>query len=339
MSLENLTIVIPTFNRVNLLRRSLCSLLPILPTSVRLLIIDNCSADIVSKEVADIVADYPIAKVDIYRNNVNIGGNANIMRAIEYCDTRYVWILGDDDIVCPEAFENISEAFMQYPGSAYYNFSTEGGWRRESVKITKGLHDFIKNGVDDLGQIMFISSSIFDAHKLKPHCAAGMHYGYSMLPHIVTLFSALRESKKSKCVLLPKTIVAVNHAENDASQMGSCHTSALGMPVLLTLPWGHNEYVKLTELIAAQAQSWLAPRAVFLSLLFAAQDEKKRKHVLVVFRIIRKNLYSLRFNLSLQLRASFYGMLLKCPQLSLKAVDSVYKIFGKKPPRSNFEMI
>ena len=167
MSLEHLTIVIPTFNRIELLRRSLKILLPILPEQVKLVILDNCSDDVVENKISDINSKYPTKNLKVYRNEVNIGGNCNIMRALEYCETKYLWILGDDDIVQPDSFQIISETLKKYWGSIYLNFSTSGGWIRDNVICTQGLSDFVINGIDDLGQIMFISSSIFDAEKLK----------------------------------------------------------------------------------------------------------------------------------------------------------------------------
>lgn len=90
-----LEIFVITYNRSNLLNSTLSSLVESIPNCVRINVIDNNSTD----NTQDIVVDFINEgnNVRYVKNKVNIGANANILRCFEYSQSKYTWILGDDD--------------------------------------------------------------------------------------------------------------------------------------------------------------------------------------------------------------------------------------------------
>lgn len=99
MSIEALLhIFIPTFNRERDLERTLGQILDV-SSPVRncaITVLDNSSCDSTVEVVERAMANHP--NLSLVTHPHNIGGNANICRAMELLDMEYYWIMGDDDL-------------------------------------------------------------------------------------------------------------------------------------------------------------------------------------------------------------------------------------------------
>lgn len=87
--------VLITFNRAKHLEKTLSAFLNAGLTSMRLHVLDNASTDNTSEIVARFQSQWPA--LQYHKNKYNIGGNANILRAVEISDSEYHWVIGDDD--------------------------------------------------------------------------------------------------------------------------------------------------------------------------------------------------------------------------------------------------
>ena len=88
-----LTIAIPTFNRQNLLERTLRSLAPLSNISnVQILVIDNCSNDGTWEWLC---REKDSLGITIQQNTVNLGVEGNIIQALLQAKGDYVWLLSD----------------------------------------------------------------------------------------------------------------------------------------------------------------------------------------------------------------------------------------------------
>ncbi len=98
-----LTIAIPTYNRSRYLAELLEVLQPQLSDELRveLLIADNASTD-ETPALCKRLIDGGLACRYI-RNAANIGADANFLLCFSEARGKYVWLLGDDDIVLPGA--------------------------------------------------------------------------------------------------------------------------------------------------------------------------------------------------------------------------------------------
>ncbi|MGI8721673.1 MAG: glycosyltransferase [Geodermatophilaceae bacterium] len=107
--------VVVTWNRAELLARSLRAILAQTSVPDQILVIDNASTD----ETATMLADHFTGRVEVVRLTENIGGAggfaAGIVRALEHLPGA-VWLLDDDTVPHPNALQALLEARRHYPG-------------------------------------------------------------------------------------------------------------------------------------------------------------------------------------------------------------------------------
>ena len=92
---EVLTPVLITFNRAEDLARTLEQWASGPLAGANLVVLDNASTDGTAQVAAAFRARMP--NLVYVRNPHNVGGAANILRAVEQGNTPYLWIIGDDD--------------------------------------------------------------------------------------------------------------------------------------------------------------------------------------------------------------------------------------------------
>lgn len=107
--------VVVTWNRSELLARSLTAILDQTRAPDRVLVVDNASTD----ETATLLADQFADRVDVVTLAENIGGAggfaAGIVRALE-SDPDAVWLMDDDTVPEPTALQALLDACRQYAG-------------------------------------------------------------------------------------------------------------------------------------------------------------------------------------------------------------------------------
>jgi abequosyltransferase len=102
-----ITIAIPTYNRSRFLRQLLDSLAEQVRNDerVELLVSDNASTDGTASLVKENQRNgTPLRYI---QNAENVGADANILQCYERASGKYVWIVGDDDLLCPGAIEKV----------------------------------------------------------------------------------------------------------------------------------------------------------------------------------------------------------------------------------------
>jgi abequosyltransferase len=104
-----LTLAIPTYNRGVFLRQFLDSVRDqLLSTSeVEVIVSDNASTD----ETPEIMREelQRGTRLTYIRNQENIGSDANFLQCFERASGKYVWVMGDDDVLAPYALQRIVE--------------------------------------------------------------------------------------------------------------------------------------------------------------------------------------------------------------------------------------
>ena len=101
-----LGICIPTYNRGRTLGEGINKLIELVaPYSIPIFISDNASVDDTQAILNQAAIVYP--HIFYQRNGTNIGMDRNFEAALKMATTRYAWLLGDDDMIRPEALENI----------------------------------------------------------------------------------------------------------------------------------------------------------------------------------------------------------------------------------------
>ena len=105
---DQLEIVVFTYNRAEPLRRTLQRLLETPFAECRVTVQDNASTDETPAVCAEYAERFPDLVVS--RNEINIGGSANYLRGRERSQATYTWILADDDLIEPDAAEEVIRA-------------------------------------------------------------------------------------------------------------------------------------------------------------------------------------------------------------------------------------
>ena len=106
---ETLTVAIPTWNRRERIKPTLESIC-IQPEAglINIIILDNGSDDKYESSLE--VLKKSKIPYRYLRNQTNVGMCANILRCVEESVTDWVWILGDDDPVTPDALSRLIPA-------------------------------------------------------------------------------------------------------------------------------------------------------------------------------------------------------------------------------------
>ena len=92
-NIENyLDVCIITYNRASYLEATIKKFLGTPLKNCNIYVIDNCSTD----NTRSVVEKYGDT-IKYHKNRFNIGLGANIMRALEFGEKPYIWIIGDDD--------------------------------------------------------------------------------------------------------------------------------------------------------------------------------------------------------------------------------------------------
>lgn len=115
-----LSVCIPSYNRAELLRSALLSVLPQLDEidgEAEVIVSDNCSTDH-TRQVAEWAERY--GKIRYHCNPENIGMCRNlVLPPDQLANGEYCWVVGDDDLIRPGALKKIVSVLKQHPEVEY----------------------------------------------------------------------------------------------------------------------------------------------------------------------------------------------------------------------------
>lgn len=104
---ELFSVFIPTYNRAEVLDKVLVSAIAAFaPYNIDIIISDNASSDNTENIVINHQKKYEY--LFYHRNKENIGIDRNMLKALEYTHSKYVFLLGDDDFVDKEFIPSIT---------------------------------------------------------------------------------------------------------------------------------------------------------------------------------------------------------------------------------------
>jgi glycosyltransferase involved in cell wall biosynthesis len=205
--MKKLTIAIPTYNRNETLNESIAFLLPQLSEECHLLILDDNSPTPVAGTVDELLKKCPAISSEVRRNKCNLGLVGNVLRCFEYCETEWIWVPGDDDIILPDTIAKIIAAAKMHPDAAYFSFLTEPlknlGVRKGTI-VAKGIDEFVEV-LDMVGVVNFMSCSVWKTDSFRRFLSSGYGYAYSTGWTLALLLSGL--GTEGKAVFSEEAIV------------------------------------------------------------------------------------------------------------------------------------
>lgn len=193
--------VIPTYNGGERLKWSLGQLLPLakkVEDKVSVLVNDNCSTDNTEEIVREFALQYK-GLLDYHKQPENIGADRNYFDGAARSRTKYVCIMGDDDIITPSYFDAIFGILQEYPELAYINYNMmdityAGKFLDIRDKHTKSHYykdgmDFVKDHLEAPSLItsnVFLREPFLEVYHNTPHLDyPGYNWFYCMLKSIV----------------------------------------------------------------------------------------------------------------------------------------------------------
>jgi hypothetical protein len=107
------SVMIPSYNCANYLRRTLTSVLDqaLPPAQMQIEVVDDCSTD---DEPDRVVSELASGRVSFHRHPANVGAIANFNSCIERSTGHLVQILHGDDYVLPDFYATVSDAFERW---------------------------------------------------------------------------------------------------------------------------------------------------------------------------------------------------------------------------------
>lgn len=139
-----LSICVSTYNRADWLAVSLKNLTRFLPVprdEVEIVVCDNTSTD----RTPDVVQPY-LQRSDFryYRNPQNVGMLGNLRVTAHHACGRYIWILGDDDLIKAGCIEKILQVIQSQPdiGLIYLNYAYT---KHDDPKAVMNLDAFLRD--------------------------------------------------------------------------------------------------------------------------------------------------------------------------------------------------
>lgn len=197
VSKKLLSIAIPTYNRSQLLDKALSVLLPQTEEFIEYVdvsVLNNCSTDN-SREVLDkYSAQY--TNLTVYNHEVNNGMDWNIIQCYNVSKSKYLLILGDDDIILDGGIRRIIQLLQQTEVGVLYlssygfkeDYITERPKKGQTgIQIYNDVETFLKK-VNYW--ITFLSGNVVNKHLLPNDFDSSLHSG-TQLPQVNWILSAL----------------------------------------------------------------------------------------------------------------------------------------------------
>lgn len=139
-----LTIAIPTYNRRDLLKRALESIVPQLNSKIEVLVSDNASDDGTDEMI---VQSFPMVRY--IKNEINKGADYNFLQCYREAKGKYVILLGSDDRMSAGAIDYLTDfleknnydlVFMNYK---FFDVTKEKIYNGEWIKDYKTKNDIV----------------------------------------------------------------------------------------------------------------------------------------------------------------------------------------------------
>lgn len=196
--------VIITYNRAEHLDKTLAAFFDGGFSNAVVYVLDNASTDKTKQIVLDWQKKWP--NLQYRRNAYNIGGNANILRAVEISDTPYHWVIGDDD-EWHFTQENLQELLQALEsGSADI---IRLGWLvpAKSQGQLINAKELISTESFFYGSLSMISSVILKRENITQHLPLAFQAVVDSYPQLIAPIRSIEENKSLKIYSLKNNLM------------------------------------------------------------------------------------------------------------------------------------
>jgi len=118
--MKRLSICIPTFNRASHLKNCLNSITQYNSESIskfQICISDNNSSDNTAEVVESFSKSFDLK---YHKNESNLGIPRNFLNVVSMADSEFVWLVGDDDLLLPDAVDRLIQLIEDHPAVDFF---------------------------------------------------------------------------------------------------------------------------------------------------------------------------------------------------------------------------
>ncbi len=155
--MKTLTVCIPTYNRVDHLKKCLESLeKQKFNPFISVIISDNASTDKTESFLRHYIKN-AVFKIEYFRNKSNLGFDGNILNLYQKATSDYVWFLSDDDFILPEKIQYIWRLLNTFkPTALHPNIISDGKTNLLDGHFTTMTHYSKKIGYKlEVGKLLY----------------------------------------------------------------------------------------------------------------------------------------------------------------------------------------
>lgn len=117
--MSKLSICIPTYNQIEILRRNIENLLQYPGDDIQIVVSDNCSED----DIKGMLDAFQDSRIKYCRTKTNVGQDRNILNGLRNCDSPYAFLLRTKDTIIPEKIPAIIKTAYEHPEVGYWRFA------------------------------------------------------------------------------------------------------------------------------------------------------------------------------------------------------------------------
>ncbi|WP_080755742.1 glycosyltransferase family 2 protein [Aeromonas hydrophila] len=310
---QNITVAIPTYNRLGKLKKQIERLLPQLSKDDVVIVIDNASSSYSLDELHYFQKD---KRIFIHRNKNNIGANANILRCFEKVDTEWMWLLSDDDIIFDNSLDLIKEEIKTNKVD-FINFSSELlSTSREDV-VCKTLDEYLDAINSGISNHLLISNNVYRVSSFLPYLSFSYWGVYVNAPHLAPVFVALQNGKE--ILLSSQSIVHWEHNSSDDSWQFANLYNLLYLPDVISDSKLRKKAIRLI-IKSLPAPEKLTAQLSFYKIL---QEESHDRIDAYSRRVLQ--IYMECGNAFLKIRACLLSYAIQIPHIYLWLLDFAFK--------------
>jgi glycosyltransferase involved in cell wall biosynthesis len=297
--MKDLSIIIPTYNRLGKLSQNIKSLYSQIDERVCIKVIDNASTDfwVFKNECTEI---YP--KVQIIENKHNVGLGGNILKCFENAETKWLWVLADDDIVKPNTISVVLGIIDKWSDASYINMNSDIVSRTSNLEV-KGANAFI-NQLDSFANLLFVSVGLYNLSKVGNSIRFGYMYNHTIAPHLAILLSSL--TNNSYCYFLEFQPIIRTDVTYDLKEKWSTIPLQTSLMSLLEIPMDISD-TSFNSLAKHLETHIKTPQSNFKNLLFYPEFINKKKQLIYIYAQMFLRTKFLKYNFT---NALFYYIFL-----------------------------
>jgi glycosyltransferase involved in cell wall biosynthesis len=211
-----LSICIPTFNRARYLDKNLEFLSQQKDVEkVQIVISDNCSTD----NTFEIVEKYNNLNIKYYKQKKNIGFDNNLENLPLIANGKYVWFLGDDDIIAPNGIIEILRILSDNPDlglcyvnqKPYLNHDTNDLMTIKHISSNKMYIDGKELFIDVTQTIQFLSAIVVNRLKMK-RVIVRYKSKFSQDRHFIQILDVI---SNSKCYFVHNPLIYCDYIDDE----------------------------------------------------------------------------------------------------------------------------